>query len=124
MWLKIKVWTKVVLFGVLALYALIFLVQNSGRQVKFWYWFDRDPEMPVLVLVSAAFVVGIIGTILLRTTFKTLQQVRQLQSRSRSDKLQREVELMKQKTATLRTTDTATASATISPTSSPSDPIV
>ena len=103
MWLKIKVWTKIVLFALLALYALVFLVKNSGREVQFWYWYNRDPQLPVLTLVLATFVVGVIGTILIRTTFKTLRQVRELQSRGRSERLQREVDEMKMKAATLRT---------------------
>ena len=103
MWLKIKVWTKIVLFALLALYALVFLVKNSGREVQFWYWYDRDPQLPVLTLVLATFVVGVIGTILIRTTFKTIRQVRELQSRGRSERLQREVDEMKTKAATLRT---------------------
>jgi uncharacterized integral membrane protein len=103
MWLKIKVWTKVVLFAVLALYALVFLAKNSGRQVQFWYWYDRDPQLPVLVLVLASFIVGIIGTILIRTTFKTLTQVRELKSRSRAERMQRELNEMKTKASALRT---------------------
>jgi uncharacterized integral membrane protein len=124
MWLKIKVWTKVVLFGILFLYSLIFIFKNSDKTADFWYWPGRPAKYPTLFLTIGSFLAGVIVVVLLRTTFKTLQQVRELQSRSRSEKLTREVELMKQKTATLRTADTATASATISPTSSPSDPAV
>jgi uncharacterized integral membrane protein len=103
MWLKIKVWTKVVIFGIGALYALIFLVNNAGQEVHFWYWFGREPKLPALVVVVAAFVTGIIGTILIGTTFKTINQIRELQSRGRAVRLTREVEEMKAKAATLRT---------------------
>jgi uncharacterized integral membrane protein len=103
MWLKIKVWTKIVLFGLLALYALVFFVKNSGREVQFWYWYNRDPQLPVLILVVAAFGVGVLGTILIRTTFTTLRQVRELQARGRSERLQREVDEMKMKASSLRT---------------------
>jgi uncharacterized integral membrane protein len=103
MWLKIKVWTKVTLFGVLALYAAIFLLQNMGRDVEFWYWFGRAPQLPVLLLVVGAFAAGVVLTVLLRTTFKTIRQIRELQSRSRNEKLQREVRDMQTKAAALRT---------------------
>ena len=103
MWLKIKVWTKVVLFVLLLVYALIFIFINSDKTVKFWYWYGREPEMPVLILVFSAFITGIIGTILIRTTVKTIRQIRELQSRGRAERLQREVDDMRTKAAALRT---------------------
>jgi uncharacterized integral membrane protein len=103
MWLKIKVWTKVALFAVLMLYVLIFIYMNGDKSAKFWYWFERQPEWPVLFLVSGAFIAGIVVTILLRTTFITIRQFRELKARTRADRLQREVAEMKQKAAMLRT---------------------
>jgi uncharacterized integral membrane protein len=103
MWLKIKVWTKVVLFGLVLLYALIFIYMNGDKTASFWYWPRREPQWPVLFLTLGAFFTGVIVTILLRTTFKTIRQVRELQSRSRAERLQREVEAMKTKAAMLRT---------------------
>ena len=107
MWLKIKVWTKVTLFGLLAIYAAIFLIKNTGRDVEFWYWFNRAPKLPVLLLVLGAFLAGVVLTILLRTTFKTIRQIRELQARNRADKLHREVEEMRVKAAALRTRESA-----------------
>jgi uncharacterized integral membrane protein len=109
MWLKIKVWTKVVVFGLVLLYSMIFILANKDGTAKFWYWFGREPEWPVLFLVLGAFITGVILTVLLRTTFKTLRQFRELQSRSRADKLHREMEMMKTKAAMLRTRDGAAA---------------
>lgn len=107
MWLKIKVWTKVVLFALVILYALLFIAKNSERPVNPWFWFGREPQTSVLVLGVSAFLTGVVVTILLRTTFKTVKQIRELQSRSRADKLQREVEMMKTKASMLRTRETA-----------------
>lgn len=112
MWLKIKVWTKAIVFGLVFLYALLFILNNGDRTAKFWYWFGREPEWPVLYLVLGAFVTGIVVTVLLRTTFKTLRQIRELKSRSRAEKLQREVDSMKAKAATLRTREDAATGAT------------
>ena len=103
MWLKIKVWTKVVLFAVLLLYLVIFIYMNSDKSASFWYWPKREPQWPVLFLVLGAFLTGVAVTILLRTTFKTLRQIRELQARSRAERLQREVGEMKTKAAMLRT---------------------
>jgi uncharacterized integral membrane protein len=107
MWLKIKVWTKIVLFALLLIYGLIFIFVNSDKTVEFWYWPGRQPMMPALVLVLSAFATGVIGTILVRTTFKTLRQFRELQSRGRSERLEREVSDMKTKAAMLRTREAA-----------------
>ena len=103
MWLKIKVWTKVALFAVLFLYVLVFIIANSEMTAKFWYWPRRTPELPVLILVLCAFLTGVVGTVLLRTTFKTLRQVREMHARSRAERLEREVNAMRNKAAMLRT---------------------
>jgi uncharacterized integral membrane protein len=107
MWLKIKVWTKVVVFALVLLYSLIFILANKDANATFWYWFGHKPELPVLFLVLGAFITGIVVTVLVRTTFKTIGQVRELQARSRSDRLHREVEAMKVKAGMLRTRDGA-----------------
>jgi uncharacterized integral membrane protein len=123
MWLKIKVWTKVVLFSIVFLYALIFIWMNGDRTAKFWYWPRHEPEWPVLFLTLGAFFTGVIVTILLRTTFKTIRQVRELQSRSRADRLHREVEAMKTKAAMLRTRDGAAGGASEATTSAETTPV-
>jgi len=111
MWLKIKVWTKVVLFSLVLLYALLFIWMNGDKTATFWYWPKHEPQWPVLFLTLGAFLTGVIVTILLRTTFKTISQVRELKSRSRAQRLQREVDQMKTKAAMLRTRDGAAAGA-------------
>jgi uncharacterized integral membrane protein len=103
MWLKIKVWTKVILFALVFLYVLIFIYMNGDKTASFWYWPKREPQWPVLFLVLGSFLAGVLITILLRTTFQTLRQIRDLQARSRAERLQREVETMKAKAAALRT---------------------
>jgi hypothetical protein len=103
LWLKIKVWTKVLIFFALLLYAILFIYQNSTREVKPWFWFGHgETTTSVLILGLCAFLAGVIGTIVTRTTFKTVRQIRQLKDRTRSDRLQREVEEMKMKAAKLR----------------------
>jgi len=121
MWLKIKVWTKVTLFGLLFLYVLIFIYQNSDKTAKFWYWRHREPEPSVLVLVLCAFLTGVVGTVLLRTTFKTLRQIREMQSRSRAERLEREVTEMRSKAAMLRTKPAANDEGSAS---APADPMI
>jgi uncharacterized integral membrane protein len=111
MWLKIKVWTKIIIFGILTLYVLIFVVKNGDRAAKFWYWFGRDYEVPLLFLVFFAFIVGVVGTILVRTSLKTVAQFREMRQRSHTDRLEQEVADMRVKAAMLQTRPASSAAA-------------
>jgi uncharacterized integral membrane protein len=103
LWLKVKVWLKVAGFAFLFIYLLVFFVQNTDNQAKFWYWYNREPETGTLYLVLLSFFAGVIATILVRTTFKTIRQIREVRQRSRTDRLEREVADMKSKAGRLRT---------------------
>jgi uncharacterized integral membrane protein len=103
LWLKIKMWTKIVVFGLLVLYTLVFVLKNSDRSARFWYWFYRDYEIPILFMVLFTFAAGVLATVLIWTTMKTLRQFRNLRVQSRTDRLEREVADMKAKAAILQT---------------------
>jgi hypothetical protein len=104
MWLKIKIWTKALIFGALVVYTLVFLLKNSDENANIWYWFFKPKyEVSVLLLTFFAFVAGVIGTLLVRTTFTTIRQIREARARSRTDRLEREVADMKSKAAMLKT---------------------
>ncbi len=102
-WENIKLWTKLLLTSAVLLYLLLFVYNNSGQPVKFWWWFERTPETSVFFLTAGAFFAGVVMTILVRTLWKTLRQIRHMQDRSRSDRLEREVADMKSKAARLQT---------------------
>jgi hypothetical protein len=103
LWLKIRIWAKVLLFAAIALYVLGFVAKNSEPKVKLWVWWNRSPEMSVLIFGLSSFVVGVVVTLLVRTTFATVRQVREVRERSRSERLAREVAEMQAKAATLKT---------------------
>ncbi|CAN5679027.1 hypothetical protein BH09PLA1_BH09PLA1_22350 [soil metagenome] len=103
MWLKIKVWTKVVVGCALGLYVLLFIYNNSGQPVQFWWWFNHTQPASVFTLSSLAFVAGILAAVLVRTTWITYSQFRELQRRSRSQKMERDLADMKSKAAMLKT---------------------
>lgn len=111
LWLKIKVWTKGIIVGALLIYALIFIIKNSGEQVTFWYWFGQQQPTSVLWLVAITFLVGVIGTILVRTTFTTIRQIRDIRHKNRIDRLERETAEMKAKAARLQTRTNMSTSA-------------
>jgi uncharacterized integral membrane protein len=102
-WLKIKFWTKLTITALVTLYIAVFIAKNSERKTQFWYWYNRDYEVPILVLVAVSFLVGVLAVILIRTTFRTMRQFRDLRARSRTEKLEREIADMKVKAAMLQT---------------------
>ena len=104
MWLKIKIWTKGILVTLLVLYVLAFMLKNTGQPaVKLWFWFNTELTISPLLLVFTTFLIGIVFTILARTTFTTVRQIRDLRQRARTDKLEREVADMKTKASMLQT---------------------
>jgi uncharacterized integral membrane protein len=123
MWLKIKVWTKIVVASALGLYALIFIIKNTSQQVKFWWWFGREENASVLLLTAVAFVVGVLVAVLVRTTWKTVTQIRELQRRARQQRNERDLAEMKSKAGMLRTRPTAADAAVATEPTRPFDEV-
>jgi hypothetical protein len=111
LWLKIRVWTKVAAFGFLLLYAIVFVSINYSSKAKVWLWFGHEPTAPVLVLVFVTFLLGVIGTILVRTTLKTVSQIRDLRTRTRTEKMERQMAAMHAKAGRLQQKAGPTAAA-------------
>ena len=105
-WLKIKVWTKAILALAVFLYVLVFIAKNNDR-VRFWWWYNREDQYSMLLLIAISFVAGVVCTILFRTTLRTIRQIRDLRTRSRTDKIERELADMKEKASRLQTKPTA-----------------
>jgi hypothetical protein len=125
-WLKIKVWSKGIIFALIALYSLAFLLFNMGQPpVTVWFWYRTNLTISPLLLVFATFLLGAIAAILFRTTLTTIRQVRELRSRNRIDRLEREHAEMKAKASRLRTSNPASgapAPTAPSPTEPPIQP--
>jgi uncharacterized integral membrane protein len=101
-WLKFKIWTKGIIAALIAIYALLFVYNNSA-DATVWWWFNRTFKSTTVVLIIIAFLAGVISTILVRTTVRTLRQMRDLRSRSRTDRMERELADMKEKASRLQT---------------------
>lgn len=101
-WLKIKIWTKGICAGLVLLYLLIFIYQNN-RTVPFWWWSGHQGVHSVLLLILIAFFAGVISTVLVRTTLRTLKQIRDMRSRARTDRMERDLNEMKLKASRLQT---------------------
>src|SRR3954471_4835153 len=102
MWLKIWVWIKGILFALLAFYAILFAYNNSG-EAKLWWWFHHTWQSSTLLMMAISFFAGAIATVLFGTTLRTMRQIKDLRSRSRTDRLEREMADMKSKAAMLQT---------------------
>lgn len=105
-WLKIKIWTKVIVAALLLIYILFFIYNNSRYPVKFWWFFGQEPETSLLVFTFFTFLFGVAITLLVRAAFKTLRQIREYREKNRTVRLEREVANMKTKASMLKTRDT------------------
>ena len=104
-WLKIKIWFKLILFGLIAIYILLFLFKNYDKQVTIWLWFSESGTYTssILALVFGVFVLGVIGTLLTSTIWRTVRQIREAGARSRTQRLEKAIAEMNAKAAKLQT---------------------
>src|SRR3954462_5554282 len=103
-WLKIKIWFKLIVFGLIAIYVLLFFLNNTGKTVQLWLWFGETGSYTssVLALVFSVFVVGVIGTFLTSTIWRTVRQIREAGARSRTQRLEKAIAEMNAKAAKLQ----------------------
>jgi sterol desaturase/sphingolipid hydroxylase (fatty acid hydroxylase superfamily) len=104
LWLKIKVWTKIIIVTLCLAFLLIFAFENANKGIKIWVWFD-EPEVDttVLKLIVYMFLAGVLGTLLARMTYRTIKQIKELQHRSATAQMQKDVAEMKAKASMLQT---------------------
>jgi len=120
LWINIKFWIKTTLISVLVIYVLLFVFQNRGQPVKFWYFPLQDSlETSALYLSAGAFAAGILAAVLVKTTFTTLKQFRLM----KAAKAQRELAEIQSKAARLQTKSTLTPTAIVEPNVTRSDDI-
>ena len=103
-WLKFKIWFKLILFGLIALYILLFLLKNYDTKVTVWLWFGDNGtySSSILALVFAVFVLSVIGTLLTSTIWRTVRQIREAGARSRTQRLEKAIAEMNAKAAKLQ----------------------
>ncbi|QOV88623.1 hypothetical protein [Humisphaera borealis] len=104
-WLKLKIWSKVVAVSLAVIYLSFFAINNSEETAKLWFFFGagREVTTSVLKLVLIAFISGVVVTILIRTTFRTIAQIRELKQRQAVEKREQEFTQLKEKAGMLQT---------------------
>jgi uncharacterized integral membrane protein len=101
--MKIKIWTKIGVFSIIAVYIFLFSIKNLGTKTELWIFFGQGwtIESSVLLLAVGAFVCGIISTLMVRTILRTMSQLREMK-RKRAEK---EAIAILNRAAKLRTRD-------------------
>ena len=100
--LKIRIWTNIIILAIVAIYTLLFLGFNYGERVELWLFFGTSLRSSMLLALLAAFVLGSLLTLLVRMIFTTVSQIRQSRDRSRSRQLEAEVSEMRTRSAQLQ----------------------
>lgn len=82
-WTQLRVWLKVATLSAVVIYLVCFVLKNIGddKQVRLWVWFYKEPTAPLLIVLPITFFVGVISTLLTRTVFRTLRQLRDMKRR-------------------------------------------
>jgi H+/Cl- antiporter ClcA len=75
-WNKVKIWTKLILIGLVTLFILIFCYENHSRSADVWFFGLHT--MTVLESLVATFLLGVIATLLARPIYRTLGQISEL----------------------------------------------
>lgn len=105
-WLKLKIWTKLIVVVAVVIYITLFVVNNNGpqSQATIWLFFGSGSAVTtsVLQLVLGTFLLGVVVTILARTTFRTIGQIKELKARQATEKKEKEIEELKARAGMLR----------------------
>jgi hypothetical protein len=104
LWLKIKIWTKISIFGLIVLYLALFLFKNADQPVIIWFWFGKEPiRSTALEVIPVTLLIGVIGTLIVRMAFRSIRQIRELRARNAATRMTKDVEDLKTKAAMLQT---------------------
>lgn len=105
LWLKIKVWTKIIITVLVVLFVLLFLFTNRNASVEpalnlVVVKYEHANVLLVLLITAGA---SLFGWWLFRTIFRTIRQLGELRRRATLDKLQRAQADQAAKAAMLKT---------------------
>ncbi len=101
--LKIRIWTKVILLALVLIYVAAFVIANRGQALDLWLFPTVSFEgLNALLALLGTFVLGAIAALLVRTIFTTIRQIRESRQRSRAQKLEREIVDMRTKSSKLQ----------------------
>jgi hypothetical protein len=89
--LKIRVYTKLALLAIVALYATLFILLNYSERIDVWLFFGTSPNLNAIVALAVAYALGALTMLLARTALTTWTQWKVARERGRTQRLEREV---------------------------------
>jgi uncharacterized integral membrane protein len=101
--LRAWIWAKLTLMALVLIYTTLFVYNNSGATIELWYFFNRSSQVPQLLALVGAFLLGGLLAMLIRMVAKTIRQMRRATEQERTERLEREIAEMRTKASTLRT---------------------
>lgn len=91
LWLRIRVWVKIVAMTLVGSYLLFFLLFNSGQSVNLWLFFRYQlVQIPLLLVVLLSVMFGAVAMLLVGMIGRTFRQFRELSQQRRLRELERE----------------------------------
>jgi uncharacterized integral membrane protein len=105
LWLKIRIWFKIILSVALTAFVALFVFKNSDYRAKFWLFGEIDK--PILWVLGLTILFSVVGTILIGTAFKTMGQIRELRHKTQLANLQKDLTDRQAKAAMLQTKEKA-----------------
>ena len=108
-WLKIKMWTRLTLISAVILYLLLFIFKNRNNDIKIDFVFKEYTDLNILLVALFTAIFSIFGWWLFRVSLRTLRQINDSNSRSRTLKLERDMAEIKSKAAMLQPDPAATS---------------
>jgi hypothetical protein len=103
LWLKIKVWTKIILVTLVTIYILLFIINNSDYPATLWLFIKKEHTTSVLWLTMISFIAGAATTLLAKTLISTVSQLKQIKAQKAHEDLKKSVADMQAKAAMLQT---------------------
>src|SRR5258708_5202724 len=91
-WLKLKLWSKVTVFGGIALYVVGFIIANRNARVDptLNFLFKEYEKPSVLLVLLLTGLTSVFGWWLFKTVFKTVRQMRDVKRRAHLERIERE----------------------------------
>lgn len=104
-WMKIKLWTKISIFGAVAIYLIAFVLVNRNAEIApaldFLFKKHERPNALLVLLLTSIF--SIMSWWLFKTVFKTLRQMRDVRRRAYLERIEKEHAEMVAKAGKLQT---------------------
>lgn len=105
LWLKIKIWTKIILFSIVVIYLALFIFKNADQELTIWVWPYPYKEFrtTALQLIPAMLLAGVFGTLVIRMAFRAFKQIGELKKRNAAARMQKDMADIRAKAAMLQT---------------------